>query len=184
MGFQRAFVRFWKERPDNTRSEEELLEASKSLLRGCKQHFEASLTRIKRMIAVVGIDGGPKFSQLVKGLLLADSVDDFQQRCKIILREFPNCKNWLQWWMRPEHARMLFVNTLDPIPPILKEIPESTNAQEAMHFSMYSQCGKHHDTLQGLELCLKYANGAQQTYTNKLGRSMFIVSSRNLPHTF
>ncbi|KAJ3723722.1 hypothetical protein C8R42DRAFT_531287, partial [Lentinula raphanica] len=52
-GFIEAFKVFWTQDPNDTRSEAELEDASKLLLRGCEEHFHASVTRIKKIHGVI-----------------------------------------------------------------------------------------------------------------------------------
>ncbi|KAJ3897067.1 hypothetical protein F5879DRAFT_780036, partial [Lentinula edodes] len=52
-GFIQAFVAFWMQRHENTRSEDTLYSAAEVLLRGCEEHFRASVTRIKKIHGVV-----------------------------------------------------------------------------------------------------------------------------------
>ncbi|KAJ4463839.1 hypothetical protein C8J55DRAFT_394042, partial [Lentinula edodes] len=52
MGFINAFVRFWLKH-SNARLENELRKKAETLLRGCLQHFHNSITRVKRIAAIV-----------------------------------------------------------------------------------------------------------------------------------
>ncbi|KAJ8090573.1 hypothetical protein PM082_018130 [Marasmius tenuissimus] len=45
---------------------------------------------------------------------------------------------------------------------------DTTNAQEAMHFSMYSHFGKEHELMDGLTFCKKYADMRERQYTTRL----------------
>ncbi|KAI0071012.1 hypothetical protein K474DRAFT_1569608, partial [Panus rudis PR-1116 ss-1] len=52
-GFISAFAEFWLTSRGNSRTEEQLSSAARSVIRGCRQHFRASVTRLKRNTSVV-----------------------------------------------------------------------------------------------------------------------------------
>ncbi|TFK48637.1 hypothetical protein OE88DRAFT_1615346, partial [Heliocybe sulcata] len=47
IGFIEGFVEFWMKQPEDHRTEDELRAKAKQLLKGCHEHFRASVTRIK-----------------------------------------------------------------------------------------------------------------------------------------
>lgn len=53
---------------------------------------------------------------------------------------------------------------------IWKSLPDSTNAKEAIHFSMYCQQGKDHDFLHGLAVLKKIADTFEQKYNAECGK--------------
>ncbi|KAF9522542.1 hypothetical protein CPB83DRAFT_917241, partial [Crepidotus variabilis] len=69
-GFIEGFVSFWLERSDNTRNERELLEAAALLLRGCREHFRAGVTRISRAGAIIPVPRQEEFVRRAVGLLI------------------------------------------------------------------------------------------------------------------
>ncbi|KAF8066481.1 hypothetical protein FPV67DRAFT_1417206 [Lyophyllum atratum] len=52
-GFTLAFIAFWIARPEDSRSHGELEEAAGRLLRGCREHFRAGVTRVSRISGAV-----------------------------------------------------------------------------------------------------------------------------------
>ncbi|KAJ3773632.1 hypothetical protein FB446DRAFT_787672 [Lentinula raphanica] len=150
-GFIEAFIAFWTQDPNDTRSEAELEDASRMLLRGCEEHFRASVTRIKKIHGVVAVGSEEQFERLTLGLLESNDHDDFYARVEVIQREFPLADSWLGWWLRESIAEMLFQTHTQMEPDIWDSIPSTTNAQEAQHWKLYSAVGRDHSLLQGLE---------------------------------
>ncbi|KAH7879467.1 uncharacterized protein C8R40DRAFT_992789, partial [Lentinula edodes] len=52
-GWIEAFVDIWTSIPSDTRTPEQLRERAQELLKGCREHYRASVSRIKKMIGVV-----------------------------------------------------------------------------------------------------------------------------------
>lgn len=147
LGFIQAFFRFWMRR-NNSRTEAELREKAAALLCGCKQHFRSSITRVKRITAIVPVDLRTYFENLVISLIDAPP-EEYLEVASTIKAKFPKLHPWLDWWLLKEHASMLFESQHRMEAVIWESLPDSTNAEEAMHFSMYSQQGKDHDFLPG-----------------------------------
>ncbi|KAF9533317.1 hypothetical protein CPB83DRAFT_903260 [Crepidotus variabilis] len=159
-GFIRAFVRFWQRRPENTRGEEELKEAARKLLRGCQEHFRAAVTRISRIAAVIPPKQQDSFVARACSLVTAKSLDEFYRIARLIIRDFPLTATWLAWWMRESHACMIFEAKREMDLKIWESIPQTTNAEEAMHWKLYAACGRHHAFFEGFRalwaFCLYY----------------------------
>ncbi|KAF9529541.1 hypothetical protein CPB83DRAFT_882745 [Crepidotus variabilis] len=150
-GFVRAFVIFWQKRTDNTRTVAELREAAETLLRGCKEHFRAGVTRIARMGGIIPVDQQEAFKQRALSLVSVPSKEEFLVCVERLIRDFPAIASWIAWWLRDSHASMLFELQRKMDPAIWDSIPETTNAEEAMHFKLYSACGRDHTFIEGLK---------------------------------
>lgn len=132
-GFIDAFVQFWTMRTDNTRTAGELNEGAKAILRGCEEHFRAAVTKVSR----------------INGAVSPDKVAAFKARA-LIIRDFPKLKAWMEWWMRPSHATMLFSSQRLMEGHVVESIPATTNAEEAMHWRFYSAAGRDHSFMHGM----------------------------------
>ncbi|EGF99848.1 uncharacterized protein MELLADRAFT_93987 [Melampsora larici-populina 98AG31] len=110
-----------------------------SKLHGCKQHFMAAVTRIKKNSSIVPVDQDVRWN---------------------LYQLFPRAKKWLDWWKASDIQAMLFPSRkrlpLDD-PPLpgeedddnveedqgprrRPELPGTTNAQESMHRVYYLLC--------------------------------------------
>jgi hypothetical protein len=156
-GFIDAFVQFWTMRTDNTRAVEELNEAAKAVLRGCEEHFRAAVTKVSRINGAVGPDKVAAFKARALGLLSVPGIEEFNKQANLIIRDFPKLKAWMEWWMRPSHATMLFSSQRLMEEHIVESIPNTTNAKEAMHWRFYSAAGRDHSFMHGMMSLYKIA---------------------------
>lgn len=149
-GFIQAFIEFWSITPGNQRSEEELRVAGHRLLKGCQEHFRAGITRVSRISAAVPPEMAPFFVARARALLNAPNSEEFVSRAQLIISEYPKLKAWMDWWTRPEHAAMLFESERTMDVKLWESMPATNNAEEAMHWKLYSCCGRNHELLDGL----------------------------------
>jgi len=48
------------------------------------------------------------FAKRVLALLDAPNSQEFVVHATLLVRDFPQLTSWMEWWMRPTHASMLF----------------------------------------------------------------------------
>ncbi|TFK32445.1 hypothetical protein BDQ12DRAFT_773402 [Crucibulum laeve] len=163
-GFVRGFITFWMQRAENIRTRQELQVKAERLLKGCREHYRAGVTRVSRMHAAVPPDMANEFKKRVLALLdLADS-GEFLTQARLIVRDFPNLKAWMEWWMRPSHAQMLFESERKMDINLWKSIPMTNNPEESMHWKLYSACGHNHLFLEGMYSLYKVAIYYERLY--------------------
>ena len=160
-GFIAAFTEFWTLRSDS-RTHDELSVAAGRLLRGCEEHFRAGVTRVARINGAVPPDLKDAFTERALGLLQCPSSEEFQRRASLIIRDFPKLKSWVEWWMRPAHASMLFQSERTMDVQIWESLPNTTNAEEAMHWKLYSACGRDHSFMEGMNALYAVATHYQR----------------------
>ena len=156
-GSDNAFVRFSSEDPNNTRTEAELRIAAQKRHRGCEYHFDSQITRVERIIAIVPVDKRRAFKKYARSLKMAESYTEFLRRAKALVTRFPRAKRWVDWWTQPPIANMLILDRSAGSSDNCLNLPETTNAQEAAHFSMYCRQGKKHELITGLKKCYAIA---------------------------
>ena len=167
-GFTSAFVEFWTLRSDDARSLEALSTAAGKLLRGCQEHFRAAVTRVSRINGAVPPDMKEAFTKRALALLHCSNSDDFNLRANLIVHDFPPLKSWMEWWMCPAHASMLFESERQMDIEIWESIPKTTNAEEAMHWKLYSGCGRDHGFMEGMLSLYKVAEYYQRLLEGSL----------------
>lgn len=165
LGFILGFTEFWMTRHDNTRSMKELHDAAGILLRGCREHYRAGVTQISKISAVIPPDMADTFKHQALSLLDVSDPTEFLSLTTLLVRDFPMTKSWLNWWMRESHASMLFLSQRKMKPELWKAIPETTNAEEAMHWKMYSATGRDHGFLEGMHSLYAIAQYYQRIHT-------------------
>lgn len=102
------------------------------------------------MSGVVHPSNERKFRALTEQLLGADDLEAFRIVAQEILEDFPAVSPWLSWWMREEHAAMLFQSQRRMNAPLWESLPDTTNAEEAMHWKIYSAVGRDHTLMEGI----------------------------------
>ena len=108
------------------------------------------------------------FTSRALALLQCSNSDDFNLRANLIIRDFPPLKSWMEWWMRPAHASMLFESERQMDIKIWESIPKTTNAEEAMHWKLYSGCGRDHGFMEGMLSLYKVAEYYQRLLEGSL----------------
>ncbi|KAF9552882.1 hypothetical protein CPC08DRAFT_767975 [Agrocybe pediades] len=74
----------------------------------------------------------------------------FREHAALLVRDYPHIASWMEWWTRPVHAAMLFESERKMDIEIWNSIPRTTNAEESMHWKLYSACGRDHAFLEGM----------------------------------
>ncbi|KAF8075742.1 hypothetical protein FPV67DRAFT_1648897 [Lyophyllum atratum] len=168
LGFIRGFVEFWSTRHDDRRTPDELRKKAEGLLRGCQEHFRAGVTRVSRINGVIPPNMTDDFVARAVGLLNLPSPAAFRDEAALLARDFPKLNDWVEWWIRPAHASMLFSSERTMDVEIWESIPATTNAEEAMHWKLYSACGRDHAPLEGLNSLWMFAEYYERQYTANL----------------
>ena len=148
-GYISAFVSF-RQSEGSTRTPDDLRNTAEKLLKGCEQHFRAGVTRIARIGGVIPVGEDQDFHRLAKQLVHASDLSDFHSAGQEILSRFPLVAPWLSWWLRDEHASMIFNSHRRMDPVLWDSMPATTNAEEAMHWKIYQAVGKQHHLMEGI----------------------------------
>jgi hypothetical protein len=174
IGFIKAFITFWIQRPGNTRTRQELQTAAERLLKGCREHYRAGVTRVSRISAAVPPDMAEAFKDRAMNLLHLSNSEDFLAQAALLVRDFPKLKDWMEWWMRPTHAQMLFESERQMDIGLWESIPDTNNAEESMHWKLYSACGRNHRFLEGMHALHKVAVYYERLYEAASSESCYI----------
>ncbi|EIW81980.1 hypothetical protein CONPUDRAFT_72328 [Coniophora puteana RWD-64-598 SS2] len=123
---------------------------AKLLLKGCQQHFCASVERVRRIGCVVK-SNPQRFEERTKSLIHIHDGEEFRKVVQAITDKFPDTTEWLLWWLHPDRAAMLFRKDTKMPEEIWDWLQDTTNAQEAMHHKMYAHIGKDHELISGFQ---------------------------------
>lgn len=173
-GFNQAFIEFWQSRPENTRSSVELANQAPTLLRGCTYHFQKTVTRVSRISHIIAPHRSEEFKQRSHALLEAGTDDQFCKLAIALIHEFPGVEKWLEWWLRPPHASMLFKSQRVMEGEIWDSIPSTTNAEESIHNTLNIGHGKEHEFFSGIYALSGHAKWLKETYVAEIGVSQII----------
>lgn len=161
-GFVEAYMQALRELGDD-RNEEEVEAEAHSLIKGCLQHYRASIDRLTKDSGLVPHELRREFRQMAMALVDA-SMDTFKQIQEEIGEKFPVLQPWLAWWTRKETAQKIFsaYKTMDA--ELDKCMPSTNNAEEAMHFKFYKSVGKHHPLMEGLRCLVRIAETFENSF--------------------
>ena len=140
-GYKRAFVKFFLSLPGDKRDIDELEITANSLLKGCEFHFMESVRRVKVASGVIPFEMRDDFHSRAMGLMKIASMEEFDLAANALLNDYPSIRNWISWWRNPENASMIFLSHRTMDPELWKALPNTTNPEEALHYSLY-----HHGT--------------------------------------
>ncbi|KZO96092.1 hypothetical protein CALVIDRAFT_481852, partial [Calocera viscosa TUFC12733] len=180
-GYIQAFTSFCLENALLEENMEAIKMKAESLIRGCAEHFRATITRLKKDSALIPSDKAATFIQMVEALFSAEDIIGFQSACSQIVKQFPKVEGWLSWWKQERHASMLFYAFRKMDPSLWKSLPATTNAEEAMHFRFYTAAGKktHLAFLEGCQLLFHLATYFEKQYQAVQGK-LYIILHRTL----
>lgn len=148
----------WKREEKDSRSDVQLQDHARSLLRGCTEHYRASITRVSRISGVVSPEDQTRFQSLALGLMTLPTINAFQRQVQTIGENFPQLQTWLDWWLHPNRKRMIFEAFRQMPISDWDKAPDTTNAEEAQHRKIYTAVGKSHEFFSGLEALFTMAN--------------------------
>ena len=101
----------------------------------------------------------------------ADTIT-FKDGIRELAVTYPDVAPWLSWWVRDEVASMLFTSQRRMEPAIWDSIPDTTNAEEAMHWKLYASIGRDHSLMEGIRSILRFAEHIAKLI--EAAESMFI----------
>ncbi|THU97223.1 hypothetical protein K435DRAFT_663121, partial [Dendrothele bispora CBS 962.96] len=176
-GFTDAFVAFFLAQPPeiDNRSAEELRKAAQALLKGCEYHYHKSVTRVSRLGSIVPPETKRQFHKMCYSLVTLKSVDDFNQTVADLKEQWPKIVRWLEWWLIPEHACMIFASLRTMSPEDAAKLPSTTNAEEAMHASLYRTVGKQKELFSGLDGLLAFEKKIRLNYQTVKSKSFTLL---------
>lgn len=125
-----------------------------TLLKGCLFHFRQSVTRVKRNGNFVAADKQTTFEHHIDGLLTATRVHELTDHAAQLLSLFPDCHDWLVWWLACDVAAMLFPALKLMTPAKWDSLPSSISALESLHSFYYLCLTTNMDLLSGCQ-CLQ-----------------------------
>ncbi|THU79059.1 hypothetical protein K435DRAFT_698742, partial [Dendrothele bispora CBS 962.96] len=142
LGFIDAFVDFMFQVQKGQQSQEELHCVAQTLLKGCEYHDDKSVTRVAHIGEVVPSETEAHFKGLCRKMRVTEDEKEFEKVVDILYREWPLISPWLDWWLAPEHGGMIFPTRRKMSAEVANRLPSTTNAEEAMHSTVYKIAGK------------------------------------------
>ena len=142
------------------------LEEAQSAELGCSFHFWQSATRLKANGTLIPQESTGIFDGILHTLVSPNiSSDDFSQNVKALRSKFPRIDGWLNWWLRPNFASMIFpaCSTVDP--RVLMQVPSTSNPAEHSHSLLHHAVGTDHDLIPGIKRLFLHVQEVEAQYS-------------------
>jgi hypothetical protein len=81
------------------------------------------------------------FKEMCRQLVDTENVAVFGRIVEMMRSEWPKLKGWLDWWLAPEHASMIFASQRTMDQALAAKLPATTNPEESIHAVIYNMAG-------------------------------------------
>lgn len=154
---------------------DQFTEEATEFLVGCSVHFQRSVMRLTSNGALVPRDRVPIFERLIRVLLSDTTTLDQFDAAVLELREgFPSVSRWLDWWLQPLNASMIFPVKSTVAPSTRQDVPRTSNPVEAKHSLLHRASGTEKGLISGLEGMLLYVQEIEALYEAIKSTSFFL----------
>ncbi|EFP92034.1 uncharacterized protein PGTG_17865 [Puccinia graminis f. sp. tritici CRL 75-36-700-3] len=122
------------------------------MLKGCREHFRQSVTRIKRNRALMTADEEEPFQKACMDLLEHQEAGGktHEEKVDFLRRCYPKFRNWLDWWTVSDIEALLFPSRQPRLEDTPDGLSNTTNAQESMHRIYYRLSDGNQYTMVGM----------------------------------
>ncbi|KAJ3517112.1 hypothetical protein NMY22_g14036 [Coprinellus aureogranulatus] len=128
-------------------------------LLGCSVHFKRSALRIKKQGHLVEPVHAPEFDRFIYKAISEDLTKaEFDILVQGVREMFPKIKNWLDWWVRPAIASMIFPACSVVDRALAARVPGTTNPVESSHSLLHHAVGSGYDPVEGFRRLYEYMN--------------------------
>ena len=146
-------------------------------------HWKQSVQRIVSNHAVVSPEKAQRFLNLAYNMQRTTVNAVFDETIQNMLREFPNSRPWLQWWLQPSIASTILSCRFLMKESLRKHDSRTSNAIELYHSALYGLIPTKKPLATSLRLLLQvsrregrvlneiYTNGIAPCYGNKKRKS-------------
>ncbi|KAG8930848.1 hypothetical protein FRC01_002192 [Tulasnella sp. 417] len=135
-----------------------LKKQAEELVQGCHMHWSQSKLRIVRILPE---KQRVAFYRHVTQMEETTSRTTFTNASTSLLKEVPDIKGWIDWWLVPEHASMIFPAVRKMSSEDRNKLPTTSNAAEGLHWQVYRGVGKSHDLVPGIRALYLFCRGIE-----------------------
>lgn len=159
--------------PETQKSERSrlLLEAGEAQA-GCQVHWKRSVLRIRGTTAHVSKEKRAIFDRLTRTMLDERTTpEEFSKTTDELLAIFPSIKGWINWWLMPVVAAMIFPACQSGEKRTRDQVPKTTNPVEGSHSLLHRGVGTNHDAIPGIEGVIRRVQEIESRYHQIKGSS-------------
>lgn len=143
---------------------------------GCEVHWQRSVLRLTKNGALVPRDQVASFKQLTREMHSDGTTSESFDRIVADIRElFPAIVRWLDWWLQPWVAAMIFPAKSSVDPSLRKQVARTSNPVEARHSLLHRASGTSKPLLQGVEGILLHVAEIEAMYNAIEGMKFRLV---------
>jgi hypothetical protein len=141
------------------------LEEAQSAELGCSFHFWQSATRLKANGTLIPRDSTDTFDHILHTLVSpATSSEDFSKNVQVLRTDFPRINGWLNWWLRPNFASMIFPACSKVNLAVSTQVPSTSNPAEHSHSLLHHAVGTDHDLIPGIKRLFLHVQEIEAQY--------------------
>ncbi len=96
---------------------------------------------------------------------------------KDISLSFNRLDGWLEWWLRPNIASMIFPAKSRVDPELASQLPSTSNPVEAAHSHLHSAMGTGYDAHQGVHKLFVYVKERETRFNALMGMSFSLSTT-------
>lgn len=141
------------------------IEEAKEAEVGCDVHFGRSAIRVKKNGALVPPESVDAFDDGIRRLLSPSTTStQFSEVVTSLKSQFPRINGWLNWWLRPTVASMIFParSVVDPV--VAASVPSTSNPVEHQHSLLHHATGIDQDLIPGIEKLFLHVQELEAQY--------------------
>lgn len=158
------------------------LEQAREYQKGCTTHFYRSVTRIKQDGSLVPPDKRDHFQGLIDDFLSPDVTrHEFDGAVAAFRKEFPALKNWIDWWLRPKIAGMIFPACRTMNSELVAALPNTSNPVETQHSLLHHSTGTAREITKGIEELYLHVVELKLQYDAIQG---MVLAEQDIVHSF
>lgn len=132
---------------------------------GCDVHWKRSVLQVQNKSSLIPAQYKPAFSRLTRSFIDPNTTStEFPIVEAEFRRLFPSAEGWLEWWLRPAIAQMIFPAFYSGDASIRSQVPKTSNAVEARHSLLHRSSGSDHDILSGIEGIVLHVEELESRY--------------------
>lgn len=148
-----------------------LVKEAESTEVGCDIHCEKSVKRLCQSAAIIPPAQVLYFRTLVNKLKSRDpdDMEVFVETTQEIHNEFPNARDWLEWWLQPAIASMIFPAASSVDLDLRDLLPATTNPVEHQHSLLNRAVGYGNDLITGVRKMLKHIQERKSKHLGVVG---------------
>lgn len=141
---------------------------------GCQVHWKRSVLRIRGTAAHVSKEKRAIFDRLTRTMLDERTTpEEFSRTTDELLAIFPSIKGWINWWLMPIVAAMIFPACQTGDKRAREQVPKTSNPVEAHHSLSHRGIGTKLDAIPGVEGVIRRVQEIESRYHQIKGSSVF-----------